>query len=183
MIEINHQEHTLSLDLFTNKMTLLFDAKTELTQEKIIQLLRIDKTQKYYGIIGRDNNMIPFLSISDNLLLNIPKKSKHEFFADLNFFLEQFKLDSLAMSDAASNLSSHEQLVLQVSRGIILKQTIILFDQDENHHDSSQFLINIMPILNRISHKTNATIIICTANPNVANSPYYDQCLLVTNLL
>ena len=183
MIEINRNEKMLSLDLLTNKMTLIFDSKSNLNQENIIELLKKDTTQKYYGILGRDNNMIPFLSVSDNLLLNISKKNKKEFLDHLNFFLDEFKLGSLSMNETASNVSSHEQLVLQISRGIILKQTIILFDQDKNQHESCQFLINIMPILNRISHKTNATIIICTSNPQVANSPYYDQCLLLTNLL
>lgn len=182
MIQINHKENRLPLELLTDKMTLLFDSSNELKQDNIIQLLKHYKEEKYYGILGRDNNMIPFLSISDNLLLNISKKSKKDFLKNLQYFLEQFKLDSLTLNKAASSLTNYEQLVLQISRGIILNQTIILFDHHQNNIDSEKFLINIMPILIRIAHQKNATIVICTSNIEVAKSPYYDQCLLLSEL-
>lgn len=182
MIEMNKNNDILFDDFFSKKMTLLFQDDSVNNQEDITNFLKTINENKYYGIVGRENNMIPFLSILDNLLLGITKKEKREFTQRLDLFLDQFKLNSLDLKQVALNLSKNEQLVLQMIRALILNQTIVLVDSSTEEKDSSRFLVNIMPVLKRQVQEHQATIIISSQNRAVAESPYYDQCVLLKNI-
>ena len=182
MIEINKNHDTLFDDVFSKKMTLLFENEAVNTKEEITSFLKSINNQKYYGMVGRENNMIPFLSIFDNLLLGISKKERKEFINQLDSFLEQFKLSSLDLKQVALNLSRNEQLVLQMIRALILNQTIVIFDTTSEEKEISRFLVNIMPVLKKQVQEHDATIIISSQNESVANSPYYDQCILLKNI-
>lgn len=182
MIEMNKNNDILFDDFFSKKMTLLFQDDSVNNQEDITNFLKTINENKYYGIVGRENNMIPFLSILDNLLLGITKKEKREFTQRLDLFLDQFKLSSLDLKQVALNLSKNEQLVLQMIRALILNQTIVLVDSSTEEKDSSRFLVNIMPVLKRQVQEHQATIIISSQNRSVAESPYYDQCVLLKNI-
>lgn len=138
--------------IFLKKVTLILEDEENVTRESVMNFITSLENNKYYGMVGRENNMIPFLSILDNLLLGISKNKKY-FLNELSDLLDQFKLASLDLNEAAKSLSKNEQLVLQMIRALILKQTIIIFDSESTTDDSNEFLIHLMPILKRIVQK------------------------------
>lgn len=182
MIEIDMKDTYLTSDFFSKKVTLILEDEENVTRKSVMNFITSLENNKYYGMVGRENNMIPFLSILDNLLLGISKKQKSIFLNELSDLLDQFKLASLDLNEAAKSLSKNEQLVLQMIRALILKQTIIIFDSESTTDDSNEFLIHLMPILKRIVQKREATLIVSSKNKNLANSLYYDQCFLFNYL-
>lgn len=182
MIEIDMKDTYLTSDFFSKKITLILEDEENVTRESVINFIGSLENNKYYGIVGRENNMIPFLSILDNLILGISKKQKGVFLNELNNLLQQFNLSSIDLDDTANSLSKNEQLVLQIIRALILKQTIVILDSELTTNDSSEFLIHLMPILKRTVQQQEATLIVSSGNINLANSFYYDQCFLFNYL-
>lgn len=182
MIEIDMKNIYLSNDFFSKKVTLILEDDGNATRESIMNFITSLENNKYFGMVGRENNMIPFLSILDNLLIGISKKQKNNFLNELSDLLNQFRLTSLDLNEAAKSLSKNEQLVLQMIRALILKQTIIIFDSESTTDDNNEFLIHLMPILKRIVQKQEATLIVSSSNKDLANSLYYDQCFLFNSL-
>lgn len=183
MIDINQKHSDFDTSFFSSKITLIYDPTTNKHQEQMMSLLQESESNAYYGILGRENNMIPFLSIQDNLLLGISKKDKQWFISELSRLLFQFKLQGLDLETTAMTLSKNEQLVLQMLRAIVLKQTIFIIDPIDSSEKTSQFLFNLMPILKRVAQLQEASLIISSHSSLVAESPYYDHCLLINNII
>jgi hypothetical protein len=79
MIEIDMKDTYLTSDFFSKKVTLILEDEENVTRESVMNFITSLENNKYYGMVGRENNMIPFLSILDNLLLGISKKQKNIF--------------------------------------------------------------------------------------------------------
>lgn len=164
---------------FSNKLSLILETDQKNHRNEISSFFKSLKQENYYALMGRENNMIPFLSVQDNLLLGISKKNKKIFLLTVDQLLINFKVDKKKLSQSADSLSEAEQMIYQIIRALALKQNIIIFDSAD---DSTVFLTNLMPLLKKSTKLSGVAVIIVTPSKSIAESSYYDQCLMLDQL-
>ncbi|HCM90306.1 MULTISPECIES: hypothetical protein [Vagococcus] len=164
---------------FSNKLSLILESNQENHRSDISSFFKSLKQDNYYALMGRENTMIPFLSVQDNLLLGISKKNKKNYLNTVDHILIHFKIDKKELSQPANSLNETEQMIYQIIRALALKQNIIIFD---SANDSTTFLINLMPLLKKFTRLSGVAVIMVTPNKSIAESSYYDQCLMLNQL-
>ncbi|MEG0254513.1 MAG: hypothetical protein RR554_01530 [Vagococcus sp.] len=182
MIYDKQNKEAIFASLLSEKLTIILEQETTDKRKDILSFFQAINSFNFYAVMGRKNIMLPFLSVQDNLLLGIPKKEKENFLIQINQIIIKFKLNDKSLKQSANELSEYEQMIFQIIRALILKQNIIIFDTSSNQIDTSLFLFNLMPILKSFTKLNQSTAIIVTSNNDLANSNYYDQCILLDSL-
>ncbi|MGY3765149.1 hypothetical protein ACWOAH_01130 [Vagococcus vulneris] len=124
-------------------------------------------------------DMIPFLTIQDNLLLGIKKKNSETVLYFIRKYSQKFKLPSSILTEFAKDVSKNQQMVLQIMRAIALKQSILI-NQLANYVVSNKFIEDLLPVLHYFVAKEQTTILIVTSSKELLQSPYYDQCIFLS---
>lgn len=133
--------------------------------------------------LGKNQPMIPFLTVRENLLLGINRKKQQESLLLIEEHLSLFNLTSSVLSLKAQCVSLTDQTILQLLRAIILEHHLLIFDYDMPQTKSeSRFLLELMPILKKFNMLQESTITIVTQNEEILNSKYYDFCILLDNI-
>lgn len=180
---INKQQKEINFSsLLSEKLTLVLEQELTDKRKDILSFFQNINSFNFYAVMGRKNTMLPFLTVKDNLLLGVSKKDKDSFLIQLNQIIIKFKLNDQCLTQNANQLSEYEQMIFQIVRALILKQNIIIFDTSSTQVDTSLFLINLMPILKTFTKLNHSTTIIVTSNISLADSSYYDQCILLDSL-
>ncbi len=183
MINFRQPLDSMATDLIAEKFTIILEQTNTDKRKDILDFFDKMNTVNYYAIMGRKNSMLPFLTVEDNMLLGISKKQKKEFLLELDEAIITFKVDPRSLKKISSILSERDQMLFQIIRALILKQNIIIFDYTKDQSEKSDFLLNIMPILNIFTKQNRLTAIIVTSDIRIAESNYYNQCILLDNIL
>lgn len=167
----------VSLEIFDNKITLFLENQQSDCRQDMLRFFNSINKKKYYAILGKENIMIPFLTIKDNLVIGLSKKEKEQLKERLPKLLDQFKLSPSSLNKPASDCSLEEQVVFQIVRSLALRHIILIFDSTSNQQESNQFLTNLIPVLRTAVKNNHGTIAIVSSSQEVAGSLYYDQCI------
>lgn len=164
------------------KLSIILEEHLPDKRNDILDYFQSIDTSSYIALLGRENSMIPFLTVEGNLFLGLSKKDKKELLPQVKKAIAIFKLSETMLNKSARELNDSDQTIFQIIRALVLNQTIIIFDNDSNEYDTSVFLNNLLPILKLFSKNKQATIVIVSSNKDLANSNYYDQCILLEQL-
>lgn len=182
MIHLKKNQDSVISNLISDKLTIVLEQNVTDKRKDILSFFDSINATNYYAIMGRKNNMLPFLTVEDNILLGMSKKQQKEFLLELDEAIMTFRLDPKSLKQISSSLSDYDQMIFQIIRALILKQNIIIFDTYNSENDTTNFLLNLMPILKSFTKLNQATAIIVTPNLDLAESNYYDQCILLDHL-
>lgn len=179
------RQHTIDALLsntiqFDGKVTLLYQTEpdTSIDREKIMSFFEsLTASTSFFSMETDKPFMLPFLTVSENLLLGIPKKEKNQFKKECHDLIQLFKLEESIDTQVAHSLSGEEQFILLLIRGLILKKRIVIFDKEDD--SMVYFIKNLMPLLKYITDKQKESIIIVSKHPLLTHSNYYHQCLLI----
>lgn len=176
MHEAKIKNEEIFINYFSEKLSLILESTDTNHRNDISTFFKTSNQDNYYALMGRENNMIPFLSVQDNLLLGVSKKNKQAFLETVDSILVSFKLDKETLLSPANSLNDTEQMIYQIIRSLALKQNIIIFD---SANESTVFLTNLMPLLKKFTRLSKVAVVIVTPTKEVAESNYYDQCLMI----
>lgn len=167
------------------KMTVLLENTTS-KQEQRKRVFHHCQTLNNSTVVlrlGKNQPMIPFLTVRENLLLGISRKKQQEALLMIETSLSLFNLTSSVLSLKAQRVSLTDQIILQLLRAITLEHNLLIFDYDMPQSKSeSRFLLELMPILKKFNVLQGSTITIVTQNEDILNSKYYDFCILLDNI-
>lgn len=168
--------------LLEGKLSIVLERDLINKRNDILAFFQSVNASSHISLLGRENNMIPFLTVEDNLFLGLSKKVQKEVAPQLQQAITLFKLKENMLDQVPSKLTGSEQTIFQIIRALFLNQTIIIFDSDSEKHDTSVFLNNLLPILKLYSKNNHTTIVIVSNNTTLASSNYYDQCVLLEQI-
>lgn len=168
--------------LLEGKLSIVLERDLVNKRNDILAFFQTINTSSYISLLGRENNMIPFLTVEDNLFLGLSKKEQKDVAPQIRKAISLFKLKETMLTQTASKLTDSEQTIFQIIRALFLNQTIIIFDSDSDKYDTYIFLNNLLPILKLFSKNKQTTVIIVTNNTELASSNYYDQCILLEQI-
>lgn len=162
-----------------------FDSQaTNITNEKITVFYSASSDNYFFfdnyltddTFIIPTQDMIPFLTVQDNLLLGIKRKNRADVLTFITSHLDKFKLSPDILSLCANEVSRNQQTALHIMRAIALKQPVLI-NQLTDSGISDKFLFNLLPVLSFFVKKKQATMIILTNSTKLLDSTYYDQCI------
>ncbi len=123
-----------------------------------------DYRQQDIGFIFQKYNLIPTLSVKENILLPLiptnPKESKSQ--EKLNRVLEQFQI-AHKKNEIVRNLSGGEQQRVAIARAHVNNPKIIIADEPTANLDE-QLSLNFIEILKQLKNE-GKTIVIATHDP------------------
>lgn len=122
--------------------------------------------RKRIGFIFQNYNLIPYLTVYENIVLPVRLDGKREdkkFLQEIVHFLE---LDG-KLSNYPSHLSGGQQQRAAIARALVSKPAIILADEPTGNLDSLTS-DKVIALLKMTSEKFNQTIVMITHNPEIA---------------
>ncbi|MCU6763098.1 Macrolide export ATP-binding/permease protein MacB [uncultured Roseburia sp.] len=122
--------------------------------------------RKRIGFIFQNYNLIPYLTVYENIVLPVRLDGKREdkkFLLEIVHFLE---LDG-KLSNYPSHLSGGQQQRAAIARALVSKPAIILADEPTGNLDSLTS-DKVIALLKMTSEKFNQTIVMITHNPEIA---------------
>ncbi len=122
---------------------------------------------RHLGVIFQQFNLLPYLSVKDNILLsqtfsNVPQETQR-----LHELCEQLQLAPSLLEQAASQLSVGQQQRIAVARALYHKPNIIIADEPTSALDSNTRDEFIHLLLTQ-SQKTNSTVIFVSHDQSIA---------------
>lgn len=157
--------------------------------EVIVDNKRISKLpDKFLALYRRENigfifqkyNLIPNISVQDNILLPLvpSNPSEDEIHEQLNIVMEKFNI--LHKKDTVvKNLSGGEQQRVAISRAMINNPKIIIADEPTANLDE-KLSLHFIEILKQLKD-TNKTIIVATHDPLFFNLDFVDKIVEMKN--
>lgn len=118
------------------------------------------------GFIFQNYNLVPYLTIYENIVLPVRLDGKREdkkFLEEIIHFLE---LDG-KLSNYPSHLSGGQQQRVAIARALVSKPAIILADEPTGNLDS-RTSDKVISLLKMTSEKFQQTIVMITHNPEIA---------------
>lgn len=122
--------------------------------------------RKRIGFIFQNYNLIPYLTVYENIVLPVRLDGKTEDKRFLNEIIGFLELDG-KLQNYPSHLSGGQQQRVAIARALVSKPAIILADEPTGNLDShtSQKVIDLLKMT---SEKFNQTIVMITHNPEIA---------------
>ncbi|MGM0124658.1 hypothetical protein IGI37_002052 [Enterococcus sp. AZ194] len=126
-----------------------------------------------FGLLHLEWLPVPYLSITDNLLLGSSLKKK-EAKSQLVETLALVNLDAEVITKSLDELSSLEGLKLQLAHNLLLQKRAILVG-NVFPTLSVQQIQEFLPLLRQLAKRTQLAIVVLTPDESIANSPYMDE--------
>lgn len=135
-------------------------------------LVIIKRTHRFgqYALIKLDNPFLPFLSVQENLMIEVPEKKKE--LHSLTHWLETFQLSEQVLEKKPNELSAIECLKLQLIHEILLGKKIILLP-DISAICSTHELQDLLRILKIAANQSTAAILLTTNDEKILSSSYH----------
>lgn len=129
---------------------------------------------RHIGFVFQQFNLIPYLSVKDNILLasHIAGTSKKVVEQRLQHLFEGLQLDRALLAFPASTLSVGQQQRVAIARALINQPEIIIADEPTSALDSDARSSFITLLLKQIAH-TGATLIFVSHDRSLAQ--YFSQ--------
>jgi putative ABC transport system ATP-binding protein len=159
------------------------------TGEVIVDTKRISKLPDNFaalyrreniGFIFQKYNLIPNLSVEDNILLPLipTNPDENEAQKQLNYVIEKFNI-AHKQKAIVRNLSGGEQQRVAIARAHINNPKIIIADEPTANLDE-KLSLNFIEILKELK-KSNKTMIIATHDPLFFNLDFVDRTIEIHN--
>lgn len=129
---------------------------------------------KEVGHIYEDWQLLPFLNVKDNMLIEIKRAQKIK----LPHYLKLFDLPLTVLNTSIEELTPLEKIKLQMIRQL-LQEKGILFLHECAGYLSVQNIQWLLPFCQRIAQSKHLKIILFSSDEQLANTPYIDQVLKV----
>ena len=133
----------------------------KLTEEQLTVFRR-----KRIGFIFQNYNLIPYLTVYENIVLPVRLDVRTEDRDYLNEILQFLELDK-KISDYPSHLSGGQQQRVAIARALVSQPAIILADEPTGNLDS-RTSDKVIDLLKMTSQKFHQTIVMITHNPEIA---------------
>ena len=133
----------------------------KLTEEQLTVFRR-----KRIGFIFQNYNLIPYLTVYENIVLPVRLDGRTEDRDFLNEILQFLELDK-KISDYPSHLSGGQQQRVAIARALVSQPAIILADEPTGNLDS-RTSDKVIDLLKMTSQKFHQTIVMITHNPEIA---------------
>ena len=122
------------------------------------------------GVVFQQFNLIPFLSVLDNVLLaaQFGSRSSNDLKARASQLLERVNLDSSLSSRKAEHLSIGQQQRVAIVRALINSPSLLLVDEPTSaldHANKESFLT----LLNEVLDDTNCAMVFVSHDPSIGN--------------
>jgi len=122
--------------------------------------------RKQIGFIFQNYNLIPYLTVYENIVLPVRLDGRTEDRDFLNEILQFLELDK-KISDYPSHLSGGQQQRVAIARALVSQPAIILADEPTGNLDS-RTSDKVIDLLKMTSQKFHQTIVMITHNPEIA---------------
>ncbi|WP_207694933.1 osmoprotectant transport system ATP-binding protein [Enterococcus sp. DIV0212c] len=125
------------------------------------------------GFILSENTFLPYLSIRDNLFVgaSIKEKNKKQL---LNNYLEYVGLTTSVLNKSEEQLTTFEQVKLQLVQLLLIDKDIIIIDDIFQELSIGQRQ-ELLPLLQKIAKEKQKAILVLTNDIQIAESPYMDK--------
>lgn len=123
--------------------------------------------RKRIGFVFQNYNLIPYLTIYENIVLPVRLDGKKEDKKFLNEVVKFLELEE-KLNNYPSHLSGGQQQRAAIARALVSKPAIILADEPTGNLDSCTSS-KVIDLLKRTSEKFNQTIVMITHNPEIAD--------------
>ncbi len=123
--------------------------------------------RKRIGFVFQNYNLIPYLTIYENIVLPVRLDGKKEDKKFLNEVVKFLELEE-KLKNYPSHLSGGQQQRAAIARALVSKPAIILADEPTGNLDSCTSS-KVIDLLKRTSEKFNQTIVMITHNPEIAD--------------
>ena len=133
----------------------------KLTEEQLTVFRR-----KRIGFIFQNYNLIPYLTVYENIVLPVRLDGRTEDRDFLNEILQFLELDK-KISDYPSHLSGGQQQRVAIARALVSQPAVILADEPTGNLDS-RTSDKVIDLLKMTSQKFHQTIVMITHNPEIA---------------
>lgn len=132
----------------------------------------IKRTHRFnqYALIKLDNPFLPFLTIQENLLIEVPDEIDKEMLIER--WLNLFELPIQLLHQSPIHLSSIDCLKLQLIHEMLLSKKFILLP-DVSTVCSIHELQDLLRILKSAAKTSATTIILTTNNEKILSSSYH----------
>ena len=150
------------LDSPTSGSVQVEDKQIEKLTEEQLTIFR----RKRIGFIFQNYNLIPYLTVYENIVLPVRLDGRTEDRDFLNEILQFLELDK-KISDYPSHLSGGQQQRAAISRALVSQPAIILADEPTGNLDS-RTSDKVIDLLKMTSQKFHQTIVMITHNPEIA---------------
>lgn len=145
---------------------------TVFLDNKDIYKLNDDKLSKIrreeFGFIFQSFNLIPVISIYDNIILPISLSGKHQDKEHINNLLEKLNLTS-KIKKFPNQLSGGQQQRVAIARALANKPSVIFADEPTGNLDLKTSK-EVMDILKMCVEEFNQTLVMITHNDEIANT-------------
>ena len=150
------------LDSPTSGSVQVEDKQIEKLTEEQLTIFR----RKRIGFIFQNYNLIPYLTVYENIVLPVRLDGRTEDRDFLNEILQFLELDK-KISDYPSHLSGGQQQRVAIARALVSQPAIILADEPTGNLDS-RTSDKVIDLLKMTSQKFHQTIVMITHNPEIA---------------
>lgn len=150
------------LDSPTSGSVQVEDKQIEKLTEEQLTVFRRKRT----GFIFQNYNLIPYLTVYENIVLPVRLDGRTEDRDFLNEILQFLELDK-KISDYPSHLSGGQQQRVAIARALVSQPAIILADEPTGNLDS-RTSDKVIDLLKMTSQKFHQTIVMITHNPEIA---------------
>lgn len=132
------------------------------------------------GFIFQKYNLIPTLSVKENILLPLVPNNPNEDECNskLNIVLEQFNISN-KKDTIVKNLSGGEQQRVAISRALINNPKIIIADEPTANLDE-KLSLDFIDMLRQLKSQ-NKTIVVATHDPLFFNLDFVDKVIEIKN--
>lgn len=141
------------------------DCKQDMFQTTAVQPQEV-------GNITHDLQVLPFLSLKDNLLLGVKRRMKLK----LRFYLLYMELSPNIFTQSIDELSSLDKLKLQLIRQL-LQQKKVLFLTHCCESLSIQEIQWFLPFCQELAHSQQLKILLFSSDKQLTATPYIDKIL------
>lgn len=150
------------LDSPTSGSVQVEDKQIEKLTEEQLTIFR----RKRIGFIFQNYNLIPYLTVYENIVLPVRLDGRTEDRDFLNEILQFLELDK-KISDYPSHLSGGQQQRVAIARALVSQPAIILADEPTGNLDS-RTSDKVIDLLKTTSGKFRQTIVMITHNQDIA---------------
>lgn len=150
------------LDTPTSGSVQVDNQSIELMSEEQLTVFR----RQRIGFIFQNYNLIPYLTVYENIVLPVRLDGKREDKKFLDEIVRFLELDG-KLSDYPSHLSGGQQQRAAIARALVSKPALILADEPTGNLDS-RTSDKVVDLLRMTSEKFHQTIVMITHNPQIA---------------
>ncbi len=150
------------LDIPTSGSVQVENKSMELMDEEQLTVFR----RQRIGFIFQNYNLIPYLTVYENIVLPVRLDGKKEDKGFLDEIVSFLELDG-RLADFPSHLSGGQQQRVAIARALVSKPALILADEPTGNLDSRTG-DKVIDLLKMTSKKFHQTIVMITHNPQIA---------------